>query len=322
MVIRVLAIGLLTWFGTVAMAEEPPRFWSWQWPQTNFDQRIIESFSEIRDGGPPKDGIPAVDDPRFISASDETRLGDREPVLTLALPGERARAYPIRYFMRHEIVNDVVGDRPVSVTYCPLCNSGMAFDRRVGDAVLDFGVSGKLRNSDMVMYDRQTESWWQQAIGTGIIGHYAGTELTQIPTVMESWKEFLVGHPDGLVLDAPFPGASYSNPYVNYDSSKRPFLYSGELPPHGILPLERVLRVGDSAWPLNRLAKEVELRESGLMITWNLGQASALDTGDINAGKEVGTVRVFDEAGNPVAHDILFAFAFHAFWPEGNWMLN
>ncbi len=314
-----LATGLMA--GGMVSAE--PSFWKYEWPDTDFSTTSIEHWGEILSGGPPKDGIPALDDPSFINVSSEVRIGDREPVIAVEIEGSVPRAYPIRYLTWHEIVNDEVGGVPVAVTFCPLCNSGLTFDRRVGGRVLSFGVSGKLRNSDMVMYDRQTESWWQQAIGTGIVGAYTGRELKQLPSWMESWAEFKARNPDGLVMDQPSWPRSYGrNPYVSYDSSTRPFLYSGEMPPHGIPPLVRVVRVGDKAWPVSRLRDAGQLHEAGVVLSWESGQASALDSARIDAGKDVGTIRVRDGAGKDVPHDIMFAFAFHAFWPDGTWMLE
>ena len=310
-------------FLSTGVASASPELWRSEWPDTIFELTNVTSWREILSGGPPKDGIPAITGPNFISVSEESRLGDREPVITLEIDGEMPRAYPIRYLTWHEIVNDVVGDIPVAVTFCPLCNSGMVFDRRVGEDVLEFGVSGKLRNSDMIMFDRQTESWWQQAIGTGIVGHYTDIELVQLPSWMESWAEYKARNPEGAVMDQPGSARPYGrNPYVSYDSSRRPFLYRGELPPHDVLPLMRVVRVGDRAWTLERLREEPEIHEEGLVISWNAGQASALDAATINEGKDVGTIRVRDEAGNDVAHDVMFAFAFHAFYPDGHWMIN
>jgi hypothetical protein len=187
--------------------------------------------------------------------------------------------------------------------------------------VLTFGVSGKLRNSDMVMFDRETQSWWQQAIGTGIVGDMNGVELVSLPSGMESWDQFKARNPDGLVMAEPAWNRSYgSNPYRGYDSSRRPFLYSGEMPPHGIAPLMRVVRVGSRAWPMDRLAKEQVVREAGVTLSWQAGQASALDTAVIAKGRDVGSVRVRDGKGRDVPHDVMFAFAFHAFWPDGTWM--
>lgn len=304
----------------VAAAQGRNRFAA-SWPDTDFVRSEID-LDEVISGGPPKDGIPALSAPKFIHAADETLLTDREPVMSVALPGQTARAYPIRYLMWHEIVNDSIGGVPVLVTFCPLCNTGMVFDPRVNGRALSFGVSGLLRHSDMIMYDRQTESWWQQALGQGIVGTHSGRQLKQLPALMESWGAFRVNHPDGRVMDQPDWSRNYgSNPYVGYDTS-RPFLYEGENPPNGIDPLERVVRVGNRAWPLTRLSKAGEIREAGLVLRWSKGQASALDSRSIGGGREVGNIRVTDAAGRDVVHDIPFAFAFHAFHPNGKWMLG
>lgn len=317
---KISLVALAIAFGTAASAN--PDFWRHEWPNTDFDKTIVE-WRDIMSGGPPKDGIPALNDPIFKSVADETRIEDREPVITLELEGSMPRAYPVRYLTWHEIVNDVVDGKPVAVTFCPLCNSGIVFDRMVNGELRTFGVSGKLRNSDMVMFDRETESWWQQAIGTGIVGQHTGDELTSLPAWMESWSEFTARNPDGLVMEEPtgFVRPYGANPYVRYDSSSRPFLYAGEMPPHDIPPLMRVVRVGDSAWPMNRLREEGQISENGINLSWAAGQASALDTRSIGNGKDVGTVRVKDAEGQNLPHDVMFAFAFHAFWPEGNWMI-
>ena len=305
-----------------SLAFASPPFWSSEWPDTDFSKTSVENWVEILSGGPGKAGIPARDAPAFTKVSSKT-LDAREPVITVALEGQVPRAYPIRYLMWHEIVNDTVGGVPVSVTYCPLCNSGIVFNRRVEGRVLSFGVTGKLRNSDMVTYDRETQSWWQQATGTGIVGDLTGVKLEAIPAWMESWAEFRARHPDGLVIAEPKVNRPYGrNPYERYDSSHRPFLYSGDPPPHGIPSLERVVRVGDRAWPLTRLSSEEEVMEAGVTISWRAGQASALDTRRIGKGRDVGTIRVKDAQGRDVAHDVMFAFAFHAFWPDGDWMLG
>lgn len=322
MSLKTLALAALTSLALPASVSADPEFWKYEWPDTDFTTTSVENWSEILSGGPPKDGIPAIDSPQFAAATDESRLGDREGVIALELDGEHPRAYPLRYLMWHEIVNDQIGEVPVAVTWCPLCNSAITFDRRVDGLVLSFGVSGKLRMSDMVMYDRQTESWWQQAIGTGIVGKMTGTELTMLPTWLESWGEYKARNPDGLVMAEPdFPRSYGRNPYVGYDSTQRPFLYSGEMPPHDVPALMRVIRVGDHAWTLERLRKEGEITEAGVTLTWSGGQASALDKNAVADGKDVGTVRVRDAGGADLPHDVMFAFAFHAFWPDGEWML-
>ena len=304
-------------------AAASPDFWVHEWPNTDFENTSVESWIEILSGGPPKDGIPALDEVSFINVSEESEIEAREPVITVEIDGQTPRAYPIRYLTWHEIVNDQIGDVPIAVTFCPLCNSGITFDRRTDAGVLSFGVSGKLRNSDMVMYDRETESWWQQAIGESIVGELNGTELDTLPSWMESWETFTTRNPDGFVMAEPDFFRNYgSNPYVQYDSSHRPFLYSGEVPPHDIPALARVIRVGDRAWPMTRLAEAGTLTEAGITFTWTAGQASALDSRNIGDGKDVGNVRVKDANGNDLAHDVMFAFAYHAFWPTGEWMLG
>lgn len=309
-------------FLAVQSASASPEFWAHEWPDTDFSKTTVESWVEILSGGPPKDGIPALDDPQFI-ALDDADLPANEPVITVALAGEVPRAYPVRYLMWHEIVNDQIGDMPVAVTFCPLCNSGIVFDRRTTEGTLSFGVSGKLRNSDMIMYDRESQSWWQQATGNAIVGDLTGTQLQALPAWMEGWDSFRASNPDGQVMAEPEFDRRYgTNPYVSYDSAHRPFLYSGELPPHDIPALARVVRIGDMAWPLSRIASAGRVTEEGITLTWTAGQASALDGGAIAQGRDVGNIRVRDAAGNDIAHDVMFAFAFHAFWPAGKWMLD
>jgi len=321
MLARIFAAAAALSVATAVLAD--PSRWRAEWPDTDFSVTSIEDWSEIRSGGPPKDGIPALSDPTFLAVSEETRLSDREPVITVEVEGAVPRAYPIRYLTWHEIVNDEVAGIPVAVTFCPLCNSGLTFERRMNGRVLTFGVSGKLRNSDMIMYDRETESWWQQAIGEGIVGEMTGEELEQLPTWMEGWAEFRARNPDGLVMDEPDFNRPYGrNPYVNYDSSRQPFLYDGAPPPHGIPALARVVRVEDRAWTYERVRDAGRITEAGVTISWTEGQASALDSAAIGEGREVGTVRVRDGQGRDVPHDVMFAFAFHAFFPDGDWMLG
>jgi len=318
----ILALSLLASLATAAAAQAP----GWMraaWPETDFSRTAID-LGEVISGGPPRDGIPALSDPAFIPVAAETRLADREPVLSLEIGGE-ARAYPIRYLMWHEIANDTVAGAPVAVTFCPLCNSAVVFDRRLAGETLEFGVSGLLRHSDMIMYDRQGFSWWQQFTGEAIVGAATGQRLAPLPSLMESWAAFRDRNPDGRVMAAPTGWRrSYGrNPYEGYDSGAWPFLYQGETPPHGIAPLARVLRVGARAWPLSRIAAAGGLTEAGLRITWAEGQASALDAARIGDGREVGDITVTDAAtGAPVTHEVVFAFAFHAFHPDGAWMLG
>lgn len=297
--------------------------WDFEWPNTDFSKKSVD-FNDIMSGGPGKDGIPSVLNPRFIQVGEENKLGDREPVMTVELAGQTPRAYPIRYLMWHEIVNDVIGGTPIAVTFCPLCNSGITFDRRLKNGtILTMGVTGKLRNSDMIMYDHETESWWQQFLGVGIVGELTDVKLKKLPSWMESWSDYKARNPDALVMREPKFNRRYgANPYAGYDTG-HPFLYNGENPPHGINPLARVVVVGTRAWPLERFKQSAEINEAGVRITWKAGTASALDTRKMSNGRDVGSIRVRDaKTGKDIAHDVAFAFSFHAFHPQGTWMLG
>ncbi len=293
--------------------------WRAEWPRTDFTNRTIE-LSEIRSGGPPKDGIPAIDDPQFVPVAEATDLTPTEPVIALSLRGD-ARAYPLRILTWHEIVNDTVGAIPVAVTYCPLCNAAIAFERQANGRLLDFGTTGKLRHSDLVMYDRQTESWWQQYTGTAIVGQLAGLELKMLPVRIEAFERFQHRHPDGRVLIPNDPGQRPygANPYVGYDGEQFPFLYDGSFP-EGIAPMAYVVAVGDEAWSLNLLREKGQVVAGDLQISWEPGQNSALDTRNISEGRDIGNVivrRRGADATSEVPYHVTFAFVFHAFQPEG-----
>ena len=172
--------------------------------KTDLSKKSI-NLSELRSGGPPKDGIRAIDRPEFIAIDEAAKwVGAREPVLLVTLGGE-ARAYPLQILLWNELVNDQIGDRPILVSFCPLCNTAITFDRRIDGAVHDFGVSGMLRNSDMVMYDRQTDSLWQQATGDAIVGAATGERLDIVSSQVVSFDDFRESFPKGWVLDRPIP---------------------------------------------------------------------------------------------------------------------
>lgn len=168
---RTLTLSIMITFAT-SLAMASPASWVREGWKTDFSKSSVP-FEEIISGGPPRDGIPSIDDPQFVKASDVTDIDAREPVIQFGL-GDDIRAYPLRALTWHEIANDTVDGTPVAVTYCPLCNAAIVFDRRVQGSVLEFGTTGKLRNSDLVMYDRQTESWWQQFTGDAIVGELTG----------------------------------------------------------------------------------------------------------------------------------------------------
>jgi hypothetical protein len=218
--------------------------WRSEWPKTDFRKRAV-ALEEIQSGGPPKDGIPAIDRPRFETIESAARwLDPREPVIVFEHRRD-ARAYPLQVLMFHEIVNDTVGGAPFAITFCPLCNASIVFDRNVRGALLDFGTTGKLRKSDLVMYDRQTESWWQQFTGKGIVGRYSGTELRQVPSTIAAFADFRRAFPRGQVLsrETGFSRPYGRNPYRGYDRmGNNPFLFSD--PVDSRLPaMERALGV-------------------------------------------------------------------------------
>ena len=314
-----LAILVAVLLGMAGTAAANPGYWRFEWPDTDFTTSSID-LGEIMSGGPPKDGIPSIDAPVFEAVSEMTDLTPEEPVIGLVIDGD-ARAYPLRILTWHEIVNDQVGGVPVAVTYCPLCNSAIVFDRRVAGEATEFGTTGKLRNSDMVMYDRATESWWQQFLGEAIVGQRTGTKLKMIPARLESWSNFRARHPGGKVLVPNNPGMrSYGlNPYAGYDSAPRPYFPVAPLP-EGIPALARVVKVGTDAWTLESLQARKTIEFDDLVLTWEPGQNSALDSRKISEGRDVGNVlvqRKTDGGLEDAVYDVTFAFVFNAFHPEG-----
>ncbi|MGE0715376.1 MAG: DUF3179 domain-containing protein [Alphaproteobacteria bacterium] len=296
-----------------------PNVWRSEWPRTDFSRHSVP-FDEIMSGGPSKDGIPAIDSPSFAPASAPGGLAPNEPVISLTIAGD-ARAYPLRIMIWHEIVNDTIGGVPVAVTWCPLCNSSVVFDRRLDGRTLSFGTTGKLRHSDLVMYDRETETWWQQFSGVAIVGALVDRELKPLPSRVESVARFRARHPDGNILVPPGGAARpYGrNPYVGYDKSNWPFLFQGEYKDR-VPPLSRVVVVGGEAWSLQLLMRKRRIEAGDLLITWEPGQASALDAADIVSGDDIGNVvvqRRGAQGWQDEVHDVSFAFAFRAFHPHG-----
>ena len=270
---------------------------------TNWNRHTVP-YSELLALLPVRDGIPAIDDPKFISAEEAAAwLIDNEPVIVYENNGD-ARAYPLQIMTFHEIVNDVVGDEPVTVTFCPLCNSAIVFDRRLNGEVYDFGTSGWLRNSDLVMYDRNTESLWQQFTGEGIVGDLAGEQLTFLPSSTVSFADFREAFPDGVILskDTGYERPYGQNPYPGYDRiGENPFAFLGVLDGR-LAAMERVIAVSldevDVAYPLTLLFEEGVLNDvqggQELVIFHTGGTASALDAPIISLGADVGATGVFD----------------------------
>ena len=270
--------------------------------RTDFSRHTV-LLDEIVSGGPPRDGIPPIDAPTFVDLAEaDVWLGDREPVIAVSR-GAAAKAYPLQILIWHEIVNDTVGGEPLTVTFCPLCNSAVAFKRRLGSRVLDFGTTGRLRHSDLVMWDRQTESWWQQLTGEAIIGALAGERLEAVPASIVSYATFKETHPQGLVLARPvgFHRDYGRNPYTGYDDiDSLPFLYHGERDPR-LPPMERVVAVSlgevDKAYPYQVLADQrvVDDTVAGqrLVVLYGPGTASALGASRIAEARDAGATGVF-----------------------------
>jgi hypothetical protein len=286
-----------------APAEGPPYGAEREFPRTDFSRHTVP-YSEIIAGGPPRDGIPAIDRPRFVSVAEaDAWLRPQEPVVALELAGE-AKAYPLQVLIWHEIVNDVVGGVPVAVTWCPLCNTAIVFRREVEGQVLDFGTTGRLRFSNLIMYDRQTESWWQQGSGEAIVGSLAGKKLTFVAANLVSWQEFKRAHPQGRVLsretgyDRPYG----RNPYVGYDDvGQLPFLYQGPSVPDKLPAMARVLTVDMGteavAYPYQVLERVKVVNDvvagQPIVVFWRPGTASPLDLSALAEGRDVGAGSAF-----------------------------
>jgi hypothetical protein len=265
--------------------------------------RALVPLEEIISGGPPPDGIPAIDRPQFVAPAEAAGwLKAKEPVLALEIAGD-ARAYPLQILMWHEIVNDTVGGRPVAVTYCPLCNSGLVFERAVDGRRLDFGTSGKLYKSDLVMYDRQTHSLWAQMEGRAIVGTLAGARLTLVPANTLAFEDWRAAHPGGKVLsrETGHARAYGRNPYEGYDEpGSQPFLFQGAADRRRP-PKERVVGLALGGvqraypWPVleRRGVVHDEVGTERLVIFFRPGALSALDEATMEASRAIGATAVF-----------------------------
>lgn len=268
--------------------------------------RVSVPREEIRGGGPAVDGIPALVRPRKASIYESDRfLKPDDPVLGLKV-GKEAVAYPIRLLNWHELVNDVVGGVPVAVTYCPLCRSGMVFDRRAGEVVREFGVSGLLYNSDLVMYDRGTRSLWSQIMSEAIAGPSMGAKLSRLPGRRTSWARWKAEHPgtEAVLFDTGHKRDYGGDPYAGYEDSSG--LYFPVNHEDARLPRKTVvfgvsLPEGAAAVPVSALGSEdVRVR---------LGQRVVIFRG-------VGGPRALDEAGRDLAGFEAYWFAWAAFHPR------
>lgn len=278
---------------------------------TDFSTHSVP-LSEISSGGPGKDGIPPIDEPKFVSIDEANEwLGEDEPVVVVVIDGGSgpvARGYPIQILMWHEIVNDELAGMPIAITFCPLCNTAIAFDRKLPDdeTIYDFGTTGNLRHSDLVMWDRQTESWWQQITGEAIVGELTGAVLTQVPAQILGWSTFKAQYPEADVLsqDTGFGRAYGQNPYVGYDSiTSSPFLFrqeaDGRYP-----PMQRIVGVDQGgeqvAYIIDslidpRVANDT-VGETDVAILLAPGVNAATDNSEIAEARDVGQIGVFERS--------------------------
>lgn len=285
------------------------------WPASlngfELDNALIPA-DEIVSGGPPRDGIPALTLPQFESVGEAGWLRDRDRVLGININGV-ARAYPIRILDWHEIVNDRVGDQFITVTYCPLCGTGMVFAANVGEISLSFGVSGLLYNSDMLLYDRNSNSLWSQIMGQAVAGPLVGTKLPQLPVIYTSWEKWKERFPDSQVLsrDTGFNRDYRSGPYGNYAETSRLMFDVSHRAPRDYHPKEYVagIEIGGrfKAYPFT------ELKANGKD---SFVDAFAGDQLQVKWDAQAESVEIADLEGNPLPAIVGFWFAWYTFHPE------
>ncbi len=267
---------------------------------------------EILSGGPPRDGIQALSNPEFVAAGAATYLDEQDRVLAVVIGG-RARAYPIRILDWHEIVNDHIGDRHFAVTYCPLCGTGVVFAATIDGTTLSFGVSGLLYNSDVLLYDRNTESLWSQLMGKAIAGRLRDTQLQQLPAFHTTWGDWRRRHPETEVMsiDTGFDRDYQRSPYAGYAKTRRLYFRVSNKAPAAYHPKEQVLGVlvdGISrAYPFSELSANGsatvtdQVNGTELTIHWNEQARSA---------------HVTDDQGNDLPATVGFWFAWYTFHPD------
>jgi len=272
-------------------------YWATNWKKHNVP------YDELLSGGPPRDGIPPIDNPEFVDVNDaKSWIKDNEPVVFVKINNE-VKAYPIQILIWHEIVNDTLGKKEISVTFCPLCNSTVVFDRNLDGKLYDFGTSGLLRNSDLVMWDRQSETLWQQFTGEAIIGNLTGKKLTMLASSMISFKDYYTAYPNGQVLskETGHHRAYGNNPYVGYDDiNNSPFLYNDPIDKR-LKPMQRVVTISGQTsakaytYTILKTKKVVNDTFDGkdIAVFHKSGTSSALDGRNISNSRDVGTTAVF-----------------------------
>jgi len=267
-------------------------------------------MDEIFQGGPPRDGIPAIDNPQFVTAAQMQELGELEPsdlVLGVSVNGIH-KAYPIRILNWHEIVNDNFAEQPVVITFCPLCGSGMAFEAQLDGIDLDFGVSGLLYNSDVLLFDRQTQSLWSQIEKQSVTGNYQSRQLVDLAVQNTTWQRWREQYPDTQVLsfDTGYRRSYRRDPYAGYENSANTF-FPVKFRAMGLHPKEKVLGLEHQglakAWPL------VELAKAKLPLLDNIGDMQVM----VHYDESSHTGHITDLQGQLLPAVSLFWFAWAAF---------
>ena len=292
---------------------EPPFPDMDDWQKTDFSIRSV-SLGEMIEGGPGKDGIQSIDDPDFETISQASEwLSNNEPVIAFIV-NDKAKAYPLQILMYHEIVNDQLEDKKITVTYCPLCNAAMVFSRTHSEGDYEFGITGKVYASNMVMYDRQSESWWLQFTGEAVVGVHTGKQLELLPSQIVSFEHFKNSYPNGLVLskNTGFNKKYGVNPYTHYDSRTIPIGWFFRKPFDTRLPaMERVLGISISddalALPFSKLNSkpliQLDIGTENILVISKPGMASSMDKRLIHESKNILAAAAYSRVVDDVALD-------------------
>ncbi len=285
---------------------QTPQYFGLDW-STHWGIRIV-ALEELSQGAA-RDAIPAISAPRYWTIEEAAVVYTDNVPLVQVRVGDDVRGFPLEILTWHEIVNDTIGGKPLTITFCPLCNTAIAFESQIGEEIFIFGVSGLLRNSDLVMYDRNTESLWQQSSGRAIVGTMVGARLNYLPASVVSLGQLRAAYPDALVMsrDTGWNRPYGQNPYQGYDNPEHGgpygFFFDRDSVDPRLPPAERVVSVeGPSgaavAYPWSALSEQRVLHDSfdgiALVVFWTPGALSVLDSGNLAQAREIGTTAVFE----------------------------
>lgn len=271
--------------------------------KTNIKKRSI-NLDDLESPGMRRDGIPALDQPRFVTVADARKwLSENEPVIALEVNGA-SRAYPMQILIWHEVANDQIAGVPVVITFCSVCNSAIVFKRKLGPRVLSFGITGFVHGANMVLYDRETESWWQQFTGQAIVGDLMGQKLSRLPAQIISFSQFASAFPRGEVLSRQtgYRRDYGRNPFIRYDDIEgRPSHFRGK-PDARLRAMEKVIgiEIGDTAkaypYSISKARRVIydRIGEQEIVIFHADGATSALDAEDMKKSRASGSTAVFD----------------------------